>query len=179
MVPAQWGLQSTFAKSATVGKRFCYNARMEGSEERGEGIENMNSYRVQFKKHRCVVPASSFYERVGPAMDQRWIRVQRIDEEPILFAGLWSPPNKWTELPTYTIVTTAPPDGYIHDRIPVILEDGAEEAWMAEDAPIEGLRSLMVACDPILLQVEDFGPVIYKVRKDEQSTAVEPQGSLF
>jgi len=179
MVPAQWGLQSAFAKSATVGKRFCYNARKEGSEERGEGIENMNSYRVPFRKSRCVVPAACFYERVGPAMDQRWIRVQRVDEEPILFAGLWSPPNKWTELPTYTIVTTAPPDGYVHDRIPVILEDGAEEAWMAEDAPIEGLRSLMVTCDPVLLRVDDFGPVIYKSRKDEQSQPDEPQSSLF
>lgn len=164
LVAARWGLQSSFAKSATTGKRFCYNARMEGSEERGEGIENMSTYRVPFKKTRCVVPAECFYERIGPPKQQRWIRVRRADEEPLLLAGLWSPPNEWTDLPTFAIITTAPPSDYIHDRIPVDFEDGEDLAWQSPDAPIDGLKAMLFYRDPARLIVEEFEPVTYKTK---------------
>lgn len=183
LVVAKWGLQSPFAKAATSGKRFCYNARAEGSEERCEGIDKMRSYAVPFARWRCVVPAASFYERVGPEGEQHWIRVRRADDEPLLLAGLWSPPNEWTEQPTFTIVTTAPPPGYIHDRIPVILEDGLDTAWMSENAPLDGLRALMVHGELERLVVEDFEPVVYREKKPKAERPLKPspphQETLF
>jgi len=178
IVAAAWGLQPKYAKAATFGKRYCYNARMEGSEDRGEGIENMSTYRTPFKKFRCTVPAACFYERVGPPKGQRWIRVRRLDEEPMLLAGIWSPPNDWTAIPTFSIVTTAPPEGYIHDRIPVILDEGEDEAWESADAPEEGLKTLMLTRPADYLVVDDFEPVKYKLQIEENNN-LHPEIGLF
>ena len=167
LVEATWGLQPYWAPRATYGKTFCYNARSEGSEEKSQGIEKMATYREPFKTARCIVPASAFFERVGPKGEQHWFRFRKPDDEPFLFAGLWLGPNKWTEIPTYTIVTTAPPDGHIHDRIPVILEEGEDIAWMATEAPLEGLRALMTPRSDHQIIVEDFEPVVYKAKANK------------
>lgn len=181
LVEAQWGLTPHWAKRATFGKSYGYNARQEGSEDRAEGIENMSTFREAFRKRRCLVPAAAFFERVGPQGAQRWVKISPAenDEEPLLMLGLWNPPNQWSELPTFTIVTTAPPEGYIHDRIPVLTEFEAGQAWMAEGAPIEGLKEMTQVALSEGLVIEDFGAVEYKPKKEKPNRPDPKQTGLF
>lgn len=69
-------------------------------------------------------------------------------EELFTFAGLW---DEWLDkgtgeiLHTYAIITTEANDLVkpIHDRMPVILSPEAEELWLDEHEPQEGLLSLL------------------------------------
>ena len=70
-------------------------------------------------------------------------------EELFSFAGLW---DEWTNkktgevLYTFSIITTDANELVrpIHDRMPVILSPEAEELWLDEDEPQEGLLSLLI-----------------------------------
>jgi putative SOS response-associated peptidase YedK len=71
-----------------------------------------------------------------------------------MFAGLW---ESWREtkesepLYTYTIVTGPPGlvSGDIHDRAPVILEEGAWDAWLAGEVA-DAANLLKAAQEPRL-----------------------------
>lgn len=94
-------------------------------------------FRAAFKKRRCLVPASGYFEwrLEGGAKQPYYIR------EPggnlMMFAGLWeawraSDADEWTR--TYTIVTGEPGrvSGDIHDRQPVILPPALWQDWLGE-----------------------------------------------
>ena len=50
----KWGLVPSWAKDEKIGYKMI-NAR-------SEGIETKPSFRAAFKRHRCLVPATGFYE---------------------------------------------------------------------------------------------------------------------
>src|SRR5262249_827914 len=96
-----------------------------------------------FRSHRCLIPADGFYEWVPRGKARVPYFFHRIDDKPFSFAGLYS------QLPGadkigFTILTTTP-NGLVevfHDRMPVILEDGGENAWLnpaANTSELEGL----------------------------------------
>ena len=75
-------------------------------------------------------------------------RIMLKSEELFSFAGLW---DEWTDkqtgevLHTFSIITTDANELVrpIHDRMPVILSPEAEELWLDENEPLEGLPSLL------------------------------------
>jgi putative SOS response-associated peptidase YedK len=75
--------------------------------------------------------------------------VTRPDGEPFAFAGLWA---TWRARPdveplrTCAIVTTSASAqlAHIHDRMPVMLEPGAEAAWLDPATPAAALGELCV-----------------------------------
>src|SRR5271155_4309808 len=54
MEPMRWGLVPSWAKDASIGNRMI-NAR-------SETIDEKPSYKAAFKRRRCIIPASGFYE---------------------------------------------------------------------------------------------------------------------
>jgi putative SOS response-associated peptidase YedK len=104
---------------------------------RGETVPEKASFRGPWRHRRCLLPADGFYEK------GRLIR--RSDGAPFWLAGLW---DRWigpdgSEVESCCVITTAA-NGLIrplHDRMPVLLPDGLEQAWLAAvDGP--GLRAL-------------------------------------
>jgi putative SOS response-associated peptidase YedK len=145
---------------------------------RAETVATLNSYREPFKKSRCVIPASYFYEwrKDGSAKVPHAIR--RRDREPMAFAGLWS---TWTDRGTgevvesCTIITTTPNAVIepLNNRMPVILDDGALDAWLEPDQDTAVLHALLVPCPDDVLTAY---PVSTKVNnpRNQGPELIEP-----
>ena len=117
----RWGLVPFFAKDPSIGSRMI-NAR-------AETVATAPSYRLPFKKSRCLVPASGFYE--WKKLDETGKRKQPYhlgmrDESVFAFAGLWTrwkPKEGGEPLDTCVIITTEPNElaATVHNRMPVII----------------------------------------------------------
>lgn len=146
---ARWGLVPYWAKDLKIAKQT-YNARCETVAEKP-------SYRDAFRRRRCLVPASAFYER----WDKHWWRISMKDEEPFIMAGLFEPSNVISPVPTFTIITTEPNAlvGEFHDRMPVILALEEIDEWLDPKTPALALHKLLRPCPDELLHFVDAGPV--------------------
>ena len=127
---ARWGLIPAWAKEASIGARMI-NAR-------AEGVADKPAFRAAFRRRRCLVPASGFYEwqAQGRGAKQPYY-ITLADGGAMTFAGLW---ERWTDpaaqrpVESYTILTTeanallAP----IHakHRMPVILDPADFDSWL-------------------------------------------------
>ncbi len=123
----QWGLVPSWSKEISLGAKMI-NAR-------AETVADKPAFRAAFRRRRCLIPASGFYEwqkqSCGPKQPF-WIAAA--DGGLLSFAGLW---ESWTspagdELQTCTIITTEANDALapIHARMPVILEPADFDAWL-------------------------------------------------
>jgi putative SOS response-associated peptidase YedK len=63
-------------------------------------VETKPFFRDVFKRSRCLIPASGYYEWKNEAGDEQPYYFTRTDGEPMAFAGLWDGvegPNHWRE----------------------------------------------------------------------------------
>lgn len=135
----RWGLVPFWAKDASIGSKMI-NAR-------SETIATKPGFREAYRKARCLIPASGFYEwaKMTDGTKQP-VRVAMRDEEPFAFAGLWSRwgPKDGEQLVTCTIITTEANElcQPVHDRMPVILAPENYARWLdvAEVDPADLLR---------------------------------------
>ena len=126
LVQLRWGLIPSWAKDPKIGNQ-CINAKAETVAEKP-------AFRAAFKKRRCFVVASGFYEWQvrGPVKQPMWIGLR--SKRPFAFAGLW---EHWTPAErepreTCTIITTEPNElmQSIHNRMPVILARTSYDQWL-------------------------------------------------
>ncbi|NNF51764.1 MAG: SOS response-associated peptidase [Gammaproteobacteria bacterium] len=125
-----WGLVPHWAKDKKIGYRMI-NARSETVREKP-------SFRNAFRRRRCLVPVSGFYEwkKTGESKTPYFISMS--DAEGFAFAGLW---ERWHEnddadpLDSVTICTTEANVhiAEIHQRMPVILKPGDYDAWLSRE----------------------------------------------
>ncbi len=128
LAPLRWGLIPSWSRDATIGNRLI-NARSETVAEKP-------SFRAAFRARRCLIPADGFYEwqRLDGRKQPYFIRLAAAT--PFAMAGLW---ESWRGaagvVETFTILTTAANDTVrpIHERMPVILDPAAHDAWLDPD----------------------------------------------
>lgn len=113
----RWGLVPSWAKDDKIGYKTI-NARVET-------VETKPAFRVPFKRKRCIVIASSFFE---------WDKHKqpflfKTKEKIFVFAGLW---DEWNGVKTFTIITTQPNKvvGKVHERMPAVLHKKDERKWL-------------------------------------------------
>ena len=118
-----------WAKDPSIGARLI-NARSETVAEKP-------AFRDAFRRRRCLIPATGFYEwkREGSRKQPFFFRMK--DEAPFAFAGLW---ERWKAadgkvLESCTILTTEANEVllHVHDRMPVILHRSEYELWLDND----------------------------------------------
>ena len=129
----RWGLIPSWANDEKIGSRLI-NARVETVAEKP-------SFRTAFKKRRCLVPASGYFEWQGKAGSKQPYFLHSADDDLLMFAGLWEgwkPDDEAEWLHTFTIITGAPGkvSGDIHDRQPVVLPPQSWLDWLIEDADV-------------------------------------------
>lgn len=120
----QWGLLPSWADDSGDG---LINARSETAAEK-------RAFRDAWDSRPCLVLSSGFYEwQKGNGGPKQPYRIYREDAPAFAMAGLWEVwEGEGSAIPCVTILTTEPNDLMepIHDRMPVVLSDGAEETWL-------------------------------------------------
>lgn len=122
---ARWGLVPHWSKEARP-KYSTINARAETVAEKP-------TYRDAFKRKRCLIPATGFYEwkRDGDRKTPHHIRIK--DGGILAFAGVW---DRWDKegvaFESCSIIVTAANEVMqpIHDRMPVILNPVQYNTWL-------------------------------------------------
>jgi putative SOS response-associated peptidase YedK len=144
LVRVRWGLVPRWAKDPSIGNRMI-NAR-------GETISDKPSFRMAYRRHRCLLPADGFYEWMpvagghGEPARKQPVHVGLKDGSLFAMAGLaerWRSPDGEV-LDTCTIVTTAANARMqpVHDRMPLILPRAAYARWL--DPERADVRDLIV-----------------------------------
>lgn len=140
LVMLRWGLIPSWAKDPKIGFQ-CINAKAETAAEKP-------SFRSAFKKRRCLVIATGFYEWQvqGRSKQPMWIGLR--STRPFAFAGLWEhwTPPEGEPFGTCTIITTEPNDlmAPVHNRMPVILAPTSYDQWLDPTFQhVEPLKALL------------------------------------
>jgi putative SOS response-associated peptidase YedK len=139
----KWGLVPSWSKEARAAKGLI-NARAETLVEKP-------SFREAFRKRRCIIPASGFYEwqKSGSGAKQPFYFYLK-DKDVFGFAGLW---EEWLDkqtgelLETCTIITTEANAVLkpVHDRMPVILKPDSYDLWLDKNLEDAGkLQELLM-----------------------------------
>jgi putative SOS response-associated peptidase YedK len=139
LLPMRWGLiPSRWFKPLKEMKLATFNAR-------GETVAQKPMFRDAFRRTRCVIPASGYYEwHDSPGGKQPYYFTRR-DGEPITIAGLW---DEWRDkqadetIKSCTMVITEANEfvAEVHHRMPVILETDQFEPWLTGGAGVELLK---------------------------------------
>ena len=160
----RWGLVPSWAKDSKIAHRTI-NARSETAAEKP-------SFRSAFKRRRCLVPASWFYEWQREAGAKVPYRIQRADHRPLAFAGLW---ERWTgsaaEPPrvSFTVLTTDANDDVapLHDRMPCLIAPDDFDRWLTPEVDDEDATARMLAPAPAgLLALDRVSSRLNSVRNE-------------
>jgi len=125
----RWGLIPFYEKEGKP--KYLY------TNARSEGLTDTAAYREPFKKYRCVVPASGFYEWKHAKGEKYPYGFRLRNRELIPLAGLyyeWESEDGSLKVPTYTIITTRSNEtvGEVHrkKRMPVVLTEEDLDFWL-------------------------------------------------
>ncbi|MBL6756980.1 MAG: SOS response-associated peptidase [Planctomycetes bacterium] len=160
----RWGLVPSWARDSKIAHRTI-NARSETAAEKP-------SFRSAFKRRRCLVPASWFYEWQREAGTKVPYRIQRADGRPLAFAGLW---ERWkgsaTEPPrtSFTVLTTSANDDVapLHDRMPCLIEPVDFDRWLTPEVEDpDATRRLLDPAPAGLLTLDRVSSRLNSVRNE-------------
>ena len=160
----RWGLIPHWATDAKVGSRM-FNAR-------AETLTASPAFSRAFQKRRCLVPVDSFYEWKREGTVRQPYRVARTDGRPLALAGLWAgwhDPATDAVRRTFTIVTTSPNPALsdLHDRMPVIVPEGAWDRWLSPTLADRGeLLGLLAPDETVALEIYAVRRLVNDVRQD-------------
>jgi putative SOS response-associated peptidase YedK len=162
LVPMRWWLTPHWATD--VDTRYSmFNARTET-------VDQSRAFREPFRKRRCVVPVSGFYEWAQPPADSAEVApagpprkmpcyLQASDVSGLLIAGIWDhwrpPAPDAPELLSFAILTTAASArlSFVHHRQPVMLSSNDAERWLDGSVPVGALAPLLAPRVPVPLTV--------------------------
>ena len=158
----RWGLIPSWAEDPSVGNKL--------NNARGETVAEKPTFRSSFARHRCLIPASGFYEwqpvtEAGKVRKQPWYIRPANPDALFAFAGLlaaWPSPAGDVVVST-AIITTGPNEvmAPIHDRMPVILQPEQFDAWLDTDNhDTTALKEMLVPCRVDLISAYPVSPVI-------------------
>jgi putative SOS response-associated peptidase YedK len=107
----RWGVVPYWAKDVKIGYK-AINARAETVDEKP-------MFRDAFKRRRCLVPASGYFEwKLEGAAKQPYF-IHDADGGLLIFAGLWESWRETKELdPFYTFTIVTGPPGLVSGDIP-------------------------------------------------------------
>jgi putative SOS response-associated peptidase YedK len=149
LVPMRWGLIPGWWKKPL--KEF----RLATFNARAETIAVKPMFRDSFKRRRCLIPMSGYYEWKNTPEGKQPYYFTRRDGQVMTTAGIqdmWRDPATDEPLRTCSMVITEPNKcaAEVHDRMPVVLEAKDFEQW--ERGDVNDATALMKPADENVLQ---------------------------
>jgi putative SOS response-associated peptidase YedK len=175
LVPMRWWLTPHWAPDADT-RYSMFNAR-------SETVDQSRAFREPFRRRRCVVPVSGFYEwaRQDPSGGELTGRSAKVpyylrasDAPGLLIAGIW---DRWRgpgpdapELLSFAILTTAASAGltFVHHRQPVMLSAADARRWLDDAVPADDLAPLLGPRVPVPLAVVPVSTWVNNARHKER-----------
>jgi putative SOS response-associated peptidase YedK len=168
----RWGLIPHDADPKEAG-RAPINAR-------AETVAKAPPFRDAFEGGRCLVVADGFYEWRQTETGKRPMWITRPGRELFAFAGISAAARRedGSEVHSCAIITCPPGEvvAPIHDRMPVILGQDAEPAWLDPERSRDALLELLQPTDE--LKVTEVSELVNDVRNDGPEL-IEPPLKLF
>jgi putative SOS response-associated peptidase YedK len=134
LVPMRWGLVPWWwSKPLKELRMATFNAR-------AETVETKPAFRDAFKRTRCLIPVSGYYEwQNTPSGKQPWYFTAAGGAPVLTAAGLW---DEWKNretgerLKSCTMIITEPNGmaAQIHDRMPAFLTSDQFAPWLSGEA---------------------------------------------
>lgn len=142
LIRHRWGLIPSWAKDASIGTKL--------NNARGETVHEKPSFRTGFKRYRCLIPASGYYEWQAPPEGSKARKqpfyISPIDAPFFAMAGVcdhWTDKSTGELIMSAAIITTTPSSqlAHIHDRMPVMIKPEEWKEWLdPKHQNIEELR---------------------------------------
>jgi putative SOS response-associated peptidase YedK len=163
----RWGLIPHWAKDPSIGNKLA-NAR-------GESLLERPAFRDAFRRWRCLVPASGFYEWQSVAGRKHpWYFAPR-DAALFALAGITS---LWNGVRSVSLITTAPNALMqpIHDRMPVLVAPGDYGAWLEPaDQDVQALMALVRPYPADAMSARPVSPRVSRPENDDPGLIEEAQ----
>jgi putative SOS response-associated peptidase YedK len=143
---------------------------------RAETAADKPTFRDAFRRRRCLVPFSGFYEwQKLPVGHKQPFLFRRPDGAPFAVAGLWDR-DACALLTTAADAVVAP----VHDRMPLILPQAEFALWLDPLAALADLRGLIRPGAEADLLAVAVGPWVNDARHEGPRCVqpVEEQGQL-
>ena len=168
----RWGLIPHWAKDPSIGNKLA-NAR-------GESLLERPAFRDAFRRARCLVPASGFYEWQTVAGRKHPWYFMPTDAQLFALAGITA---LWNGMRSVSLITTAPNSLMepIHDRMPVIIAPTDYASWLdgANENPIDLVRPYPAS----QMKAHPVSPRVSRPENDDADliaeTAGPPQSKLL
>jgi putative SOS response-associated peptidase YedK len=168
--PMRWGLVPRWWSKPLKELRLAtFNARVET-------VTTKPFFKEAFKRTRCLLPASGYYEWQDTPAGKQPHYFTRVDGQVISFAGLW---DEWKDratgetLKSCAMIITEPNAmvAEVHDRMPVVLEQEHFTPWLDNEA---GLEILEPAAEDVLQRCSVSKRVNSSKAPKEDETLIEP-----
>ena len=172
LVPMRWWLTPYWAKEMSA-KYSMFNAK-------SETVEKSPAFREPYKKRRCVVPVSGFYEWARDNNQKLPYYLTPHEVPGMLLAGIW---DRWRNKHSGDVVEsfavlTAPANEqlkFVHNRQPVMLSMGDAHRWLDPGVEPNELKALCQSWVPMELDAIPVSSYVNNAR-NKDARCVEPIG---
>ena len=172
LVSMRWGLIPGWWKKPLKEMRLAtFNARAETVAEKP-------MFRDSFKKRRCLIPASGYYEWHDTPEGKQPYYFTRRDGQVMTIAGIqdaWNDPQSGERIRSCSMIITEPNKfvAEVHDRMPVIHEAKDFEQW--ERGDLKDAAALMRPANEAVLQKWPVSKRVNSSRaNDDDATLIDP-----
>jgi putative SOS response-associated peptidase YedK len=168
LTPMRWGLIPRWWKKSLKELPATFNARVET-------VADKPMFRDAFRRNRCLIPASGYYEWQTVGKEKQPYYITHRDRSVLTFAGLWEEwgdrVNNETIASCTILITNANKfTSKIHDRMPVILEPENIDPWLKGEAGTE----LMKPAPEDALRMWPVSKRVSKPGNTDDATLIEP-----
>ena len=163
LVEMRWGLVPRWAKDPSIGAKMI-NAR-------AETVAVKPAFETPYRRHRCLLPATGFYEWRAVKGGKQPVYIGMKSGEPLGLAGLY---ERWLGpdgriLDTCTILTTPANEllRAVHIRMPLIIAPIDYARWL--DRANDDVADLLVPYPAQPMTWYSISPRVNAVRNDDPS----------
>lgn len=161
---ARWGLVPGWAKAPSLTAKL--------NNARAETVAQKSAFRDAYRKRRCLIPASGFYEWKAEFGRKQPYYVFPPRDALFAFAGLW---ESWhgpdgVALQTCAIITTEANRKMraVYGRMPVIVARADYSGWLG------GGEGLLAPCPDSVIEIRRVGRAVNDARNDSPAL-IEPE----